>query len=252
MYSARNYTEIVKAYNLEILERPADWSIENGDLARTTDGDIKNGDDVYSALSRLVQLWCYNETHFRYLFDAAREMVEQHSLLADEIDDIGNIHAREAAANPLVNIDEFAQALHAHSDKEGVAYFGANTYAGCLVIALGNALQRFKRDLKIGKTWGTAAPTFGRHSVGAIVIGAANGYRHENEWETRMASFGSLDQRQKASHDIITEALAGNSTSEISGMARTPEIVQLLSNGSFETLARNIFEFAKNVARIGK
>jgi hypothetical protein len=111
MYSARNYTEIVKAYNLEILERPADWSIENGDLARTTDGDSKNGDDVYSALSRLVQLWCYNETHFRYLFDAAREMVEQHSLLANEIDDIGNKHATEAAANPLVNIDEFVGGL---------------------------------------------------------------------------------------------------------------------------------------------
>jgi hypothetical protein len=31
-------------------------------------------------------------------------------------------------------------------------------------------------------------------------------------------------------------------------MARTPEIVQLLSNGNFETLARNIFEFANSVA----
>jgi hypothetical protein len=175
-------------------------------------------------------------------------MAEQHSRLADEIDDIGNKHAAELAANPLASIDEFAKALHAHSDREGVVYFGANTYAGCLVIALGNALQRFKRDLKIGKTWGTTAPTFGRHSVGAIVIAAANGYRHENEWETRMASFGSLDKRQKASHGVITEALAGNSTSEVSGMARTPEIVQLLSNGNFETLARNIFEFANSVA----
>jgi hypothetical protein len=63
-----------------------------------------------------------------------------------------------------------------------------------------------------------------------------------------MASFGSLTELQKASHDIITEALAGNSTSEISGMARTPEIIQLLSNGEFETLTRTIFEFAKNAA----
>lgn len=250
--SIRSYEDIVETYKISILQQPADWSIEDGGLAETTDGDIKSGDDVYSALSRFVQLWCYNETHFRYLFDAARKMVEQHSVLADKIDDIGNKHAAEVAANPLVSIDEFARALHAHSDSEGVAYFGANTYAGCLVIALGNALQRFKQDLKIGKTWGTAAPTFGRHSVGDIVIAAANGYRHENEWETRMASFGSLDERQRASHGIITEALAGNSTSEISGMARTPEIVQLLSDGNFETLARNIFEFAKNVARIGE
>jgi hypothetical protein len=84
------------------------------------------------------------------------------------------------------------------------------------------------------------------------VIAAANGYRHENEWETQMATFGTLNERQRPSHGIITEALAGNSTSELSGMARAPEIVQLLSNGNFETLARNVFQFATNVARIEK
>jgi hypothetical protein len=246
--SVRSYEDIVETYKISILQQPADWSIEDGGLAETADGDIKEGDDVYSALSRLVQLWCYNETHFRYLFEAAHEMVEQHSRLADEIDDIGNKHAAELAANPLASIDEFAKALHAHSDREGVVYFGANTYAGCLIIALGNVLQRFKGDLGVRPTWETAGPTFRGYSIGSIVIAAANGYRHENEWANQLASTGKLEKRQKASHDIIVGALAGNSIAETSGVARVPEIVQLLSNGDFGHLTFNVFEFAKNAA----
>ncbi len=244
----RNYEDVVKTYKIAILEQPADWSVDDRDHARTSDGDIKLGDSVYSALSRLVRLWCYNETHFRYLFEAAREMIGRHSQLADEIDDIANKRAGELAANPMVSIDEFAKALHAHADSEGLVYFGANTYAGCLMVALGNALQRFKSDLDVGPAWETAGPTFGGYSVGSIVVAAANGYRHENEWAIQLASTGKLKEHQKPSHNVIAGALAGSSIAEISGVARIPEIVQLLSNGDFERLTLNVFDFAKNVA----
>ena len=55
-HSVRSYEDIVETYKISILQQPADWSIEDGGLAETADGDVKVGDDVYSALSRLVQL----------------------------------------------------------------------------------------------------------------------------------------------------------------------------------------------------
>jgi hypothetical protein len=39
--------DLIEAYGLELLKEPADWSIENGDLAMTADGDIKVGSTAY-------------------------------------------------------------------------------------------------------------------------------------------------------------------------------------------------------------
>jgi hypothetical protein len=247
-HSVRDYNDIVKSYRLTLLEQSADWSIENGDLALTADGDIRNGSVSYSALSRLVQLWCFNETHFRYLFASANGMIDLLSTLGDDLDRIANQRTANITSDPFEGFDQFAEALHLHSDKEGMVFFGANTFAGSLLIALGNALQRFRADVEDRSGWDTAWPTFGRYSLGNVMIAAANGYRHENEWSNQLASKGKLTGQQKASHDVIVGALAGQSISEISGPARIPEILRLLSNGEFERLTANIFEFSNNVA----
>jgi len=72
--STRSFDEIVQAYDLSLLRKPADWSLLDGDLARTADGDIKVGSTAYNALFRLVWLWQLNEPHFRYLLDAVNSM----------------------------------------------------------------------------------------------------------------------------------------------------------------------------------
>ena len=58
-----SYEEVIEAYGLDVLKGRADFSLENGDLAITKDGDIKLGDTVHSALFRLVQAWHLNAPH---------------------------------------------------------------------------------------------------------------------------------------------------------------------------------------------
>lgn len=245
--------DIVDVYGLSLLrEEPGDWAIEDGNLARTNDGDIRNGSIRFSALSRLVTLWSHNETHLKYLFEAADEMIRTHGGLGDELDRIDSEHRSGFDAAERFTGDaweRFAEAVRTHTENEGVVFFGANTYAGSLLIALSNAVQRFKKDIGGSPIWDTAGPTFGNCSVGRILIAAGNGYRHEEEWAAQLASAGKLMPQQSASFNIIEQALVGYPKSEISGPARVPEILQLLGNGDFDRLARHIFEFAHTVAR---
>jgi hypothetical protein len=52
------YEEIIEAYDLEILQRPADWGFDgSGDLLLTEDGNPQVGDQIYNAMYRLVVRW---------------------------------------------------------------------------------------------------------------------------------------------------------------------------------------------------
>jgi hypothetical protein len=193
-HQARTFEEIVQAYGLTILQEPADWSLENGDLALTPDGDIKVGTTAYNSLFRLVQLWRYNEPHLRYLFDAANDMLRWCALLKEELNAIGFDRRAVMSTDPWAGFERFAEAFRSTTDTRGIAHFGSNTYAGCLLIALSNALLRFRTDIAAGEAWKSASPSFNGYSVGRIIVAAANGYRHEDEWSKTQ----ELDDRQKA------------------------------------------------------
>jgi hypothetical protein len=214
-----------------MLQAPADWSIVDGDLAMHA-GDVQVGDLCYNALYRLVVLWRYNELHLRQLLSTVGEMSDRHAESHREFEQLGDRHNRGSASNPWDGFDDFAKAFREASDEEGLAHFGAHNYAGCLLIVLSNILQRFRSDIGAPAAWKIAEPIFNGFSVGSIVVAAANGYRHEDEW----AKASELDHRQKTSLDVITGCLVGRTAATESTLARCAEIILLLSGGEFDAL----------------
>jgi hypothetical protein len=165
-------------------------------------------------------------------------------LLADLSQELNKLDASPTLTNPWAGFEQFAERFRGITEYEGIAHFGANTYAGCLLIALSNALRRFKSDIAAGEAWRSAPPSFNGYSVGRIIVAAANGYRHEDEW----AKAREMDDRQRRSREVITGALAAQIAPNEGTGARCVEIVQLLSQGDYEVLANNVLGFAHNVA----
>jgi len=116
-----------------------------------------------------------------------------------------------------------------------------------LLISLSNALSRFKSDINPLAYWRTPSPSFGGFSVGRVIIAAANGFRHEDEWARPQEMSEKQKERQKASRDIIIGAAGREPVGEPSP-ARSVDIIQLLGNDDFDELAKNVLGFAHNVA----
>jgi hypothetical protein len=117
----------VQAYSLSILDAPEDWTLEDGDLAVTKDGDPITGDLAYNGLFRFVQTWRYNTAHLRYLFDTMAKMVAWRTSLDEKASAIGQTSSGQFL--------EFAELLGATLEEQRVATFGATTYSGCLILA---------------------------------------------------------------------------------------------------------------------
>jgi len=234
--SAPPYDHIVQAYSLSILDGPGDWTLKDGDLALTKDGDPITGDLAYNGLFRFVQTWRYNTAHLRYLFDTMTEMIAWRTSL----DEKANAFGKTSSGQFL----EFAELLGVILEEQRVATFGATTYSGCLILVLSGALLRLKDDLDAEGEWSTTGPFFNSNSVGAIVVAAANGFRHADEW----VKTHPPDKRQRPSQDVLNGALAGGPLSDETSPGRCVEVLQLLSGGEFEGLASNIFAYAHNLA----
>jgi hypothetical protein len=241
------YNEVVETYGLEILKAQGDWSIMEGDLAATKDGDIKVGDTVYNGLYRLVEAWRHNAPHLRFLFEMMAAMRVRRTGLDDKMNQVGEEkRARFDIKTHMRPDPEFTEAFHSVIDEQDSADFGYVTYGGCLIMVLSGSLTRFKDDIDAtSDDWTKAAPLFNGCSLGQVIVAAANGFRHDDEWgKTRPAS-----QQQKVSQDILATALKGNPVLH----GRTPgmcaEVLEMLSKGGdFEQLTSSMFTFAHNVA----
>jgi hypothetical protein len=243
--SAPSYDQIVDAYDLTILKVSEDWSLEDGDLAMTKDGDIKVGDDAYNGLFRLVQTWRYSEPHLRYLFETMNKMLAWRGNLDAKLNAIGEEKMARLSIDTFGNPDaEFSAAFNAILEEEAVATFGAVAYSGSLMLMLSGAILRFKDDITAEDDWSKTGPFFNGYSLGSIIAAAANGFRHADEWAKRRIP----TRRQKASQDIINGALSGLPVPDESSPGRCVEVLQLLSGGNFEQLGRNVLTFAHNLA----
>src|ERR1700687_144566 len=147
-----SYDHVVNTYGLEILMAPGDWSIADGDLAMTKDGDLKMGDTAYNGLFRLVQAWRYNAPHLRFLFEMMKSMRIRRLGLDDKMNRIGEEkHARFDIKTHMHPDPAFNQAFHAVIEEQGAADYGFATYSGCLVMLLTGSLLRFKDDIDATK-----------------------------------------------------------------------------------------------------
>ena len=241
------YDEVVERYGIEILMAPGDWSIVDGGLATTKDGDIKVEDTVYNGLYRLVEAWRLNSPHLRFLFEMMKVMRVRRIGLDDKMNQVGeDKRARFDIKTYLQPDPVFTEAMHTVGDEQTSADFGYVTYAGSLVMLLSGSLSRFRDDIDAtGDDWTKAAPLFNGCSLGQVIVAATNGFRHDDEWgKTRPAR-----PQQKVSQDILTGALKGNPVLH----GRTPgmcaEVLEMLSRGGdFDQLTSSMFAFAHNVA----
>lgn len=239
--------DVIGLYGLELLKSGGDFSIENGDLALTKDGDIKLGNTIFNALFRFAETWRLNAPHLRFLFDLAAAMHIRRGSLDDKMDRIGEErHTRFDIKTYPANDQEFITAFHEVIDEQRAADHGIVTYGGCVVIILSGSLLRFKNDLDAtGDDWNKAAPIFNGCSIGQVIVAAVNGYRHDDEWaKTRPST-----PQQRASQQILELALPAASASYERAPGRCPEVLDTLSaGGDFDRLATNVFTFVHNVA----
>jgi len=242
---ARPYDEMVETYNLTILTEVGDWSLDGtGDLVMTRDGDPQHGDIAYNGLFRLVQMWRYSEPHLSYLFKTIGEMQSQRRALDDDLNAVGERAQEEIMRGHRIPSGAFGAALHDVWDRQAAAAMGAGIYAGSLMLMLSTVLLRLRDDIQGKEQWTTVGPFFNGHSVGAIIEAGANGFRHADEWaKTRPPT-----TQQKRSQNIIEGALHGRPEPDESSPGACVELMALLSGGTFEGVASNVFAFAHNLA----
>src|SRR6266403_2021543 len=110
------YEEVVQRYSLTLLMADGDWSITDGGLTMTKDGDAQHGDIAYSGLHRLVEMWRYNEPHLRYLFDTTNQMVATGEGIHQRLNAIG---PQSMGADGRPDFEHFATEFNAIREEEG-------------------------------------------------------------------------------------------------------------------------------------
>jgi hypothetical protein len=242
-----SYDDVLETYGLEMLMATGDLSLVNGELAMTKDGDFQMGDIVYNGLFRLVQAWRYNAPHLRFLFEMMNSMRVRRVSLDDKMNRVGEEKRARFDIKTYMQSDlAFTEAFHGVIDEQGAADFGFATYGGCLVMLLSGSLLRFKDDIDAaGDDWTKAEPLFNGCSFGQVIVAAANGFRHDDEWAKTRPS----KPQQKVSQDILITALQGNRVPHERTPGRCAEVLEMLSRGGdFDRLTANMFAFAHDVA----
>jgi hypothetical protein len=232
------YDQVVEMYEIDILRRPADWSPDGGDLATTDDGDIKVGDDIYSAMVRLVERWRLESPTLEALFDATVVSKARNDRYAKRIDQLGPLAVKDWAG--------FARDFRSANEEGGAHELGRSIYAGAIILVLANLLSRFLKDMRFSENSAEKiAPLFDGFSFFAIVRAAANNFRHHDEWaRTRRNS-----ARQKQSISILAAVLRehlANPEIEARGRNVCAEVLEVVSSSSYEGLNQNLFHFAKS------
>ena len=90
----------------------------------------------------------------------------------------------------------------------------------------------------------------GDWSIGAIFAEAANNFRHSDEW---LKQKGHPNKRQLESIEVLAaalrEAIAADGANHTLSRDVCREILQLLSDGSFDTLSEKFFAFANSMVK---
>ena len=246
-FTPPRYNEVVDHYGLELLREGGDLSLADGDLALTKDLDLKLGDTVHNALFRLVQVWRLNAPHLEFLFHLSAAMASRQADLEQEDNEQYAAHcATYDRANRSDWSRRFSDQREASSDRRGAASYGEATYAGSLVMLLSGMLLRFKDDIEVSEDdWRGAGPLMNGISVGQLLVAAANGMRHQDEWnKTRPAK-----PQQRRSQDVLALALPPRGPRLNRAPGRCPEVLAALSGGCFDKLSTRTFEFAHQVAK---
>lgn len=237
------YDAVVERNKIEILQKPGDLTIRDGDIAVTRWGDLMLNDDDYSAFFKLVQTWRFNFPTIKVLFDASIDIAQHRRDLEAELEGLFT-QAAMKSRHPMHSLDY--DAYHRTNDATGAAEVARGVYAGSIAIALNNMLQSFRINIVATQDeWKKAAPLFDGCSVGQILEASANNVRHAEEWQTTRPP-----TRQQMNSIQVLSAVFREPLDPPDGSRHRfsrevcPETLQLISNGDFQQLETNLFSFA--------
>jgi hypothetical protein len=241
--SVPGYDALVDKYGLSILMEPGDFSLQDGDLRLTQDGDIQLGNTIYSAMFRLVQAWRFSCPHLAQVFALSIEMAEQRWRHDEKTERIAvETHNTYNWAKPAQ--DHFAPLRDALEASDALE-LGQKLYAGCAMLLLDGILRRFGYDISAGAAWRDADPKFNGISLGRFVVASANSFRHADEW----AKTRPPNDQQRRSQDVLKQALAWSPTNSLAEAFDCANALAALSDGwNFERLENNLLTFRHSVA----
>jgi hypothetical protein len=233
------YLEVVERYGLEILNRPADLVVTAGSIAKAKGGDLMMLNAEYSAMSRLVHGWRFNAPTLQLLFDQVSTIRRRGKELEDRLKASGS-----GWADPVI-LGRYRELR----DEKAANELGGTAYAGAIVLVLTGLLQAFKDDMDATwDDWNRSGPLIENCSVGAVLAASANNFRHNDEW---LKDRGDPTDKQLRSICILAAALrkpiAANGVNHPFGAHVCQETLELLSQGSFDKLSANLFDFANSM-----
>lgn len=228
---------------IDLLQKPGDLVMRNGDMAVTQWGDLMLNDEDYSAFFKLVQTWRFNFPTLKILFDASIYIAHHRRKLEIELEGLF-AQAATTSRHPMQNLDY--DAYHRTNDATDAAEVARGVYAGSIAIVLINMLQSFRVNIAATQDeWKKAAPLFDGYSVGQILEASANNVRHAEEWQTTRPptrqQMNSIQVLSAVLHEPLepTDGSRHRFSREI-----CPETLQLISDGDFRKLEANLFSFA--------
>jgi len=237
------YNDTVFRHELTALYGGGDLQVGNGDLARTKDGALRLGSIPFNAMFRLVQFWRLNAPAMRLMFDTIRELRDTASKLEKKREEIlskGPAQGRFLDSNDV-------ESYHTVNDAIGAGELSRSAMAGSLMIVLSSLLGRFKDDLDASPAdWNAGSPKYANYSIGEIVGAAANSFRHEDEW-TKALFAKKITKRQRLSMEVLRSALGWPIDSD-TYYPKCEAVLDLISGGDFDQLAKAILIFANGVA----
>lgn len=245
VYPVPGYDEIITRNQIDMLMKPGDLVIRNGDLALTEWGDLMLNDEYYHSFFKLVQEWRFNYPTLRIMFEAVFLSVTNIEKSNKNVENIlrppGRIFSQPM---PAIDYDAYHKAI----DQHGAIEVATGIYAGSVAMVLSKSLLAFKSNISANEDeWRKSAPLFNGCSVGQILEASANNVRHNDEWAK---SRPPTSQQLRSIHVLATalnEPMSPNGSGHRLARDICPETLQLICNGNFEKLEKMIFMFAKNM-----
>jgi hypothetical protein len=204
---------------------------------------------AFYAIHRLVDGWRYNAPTLRFLFDHVFAVRHRHNELAATLLSGKIPSSRLSGSNrPGVFESPGAEFHFELLDATAAHALGANAYAWAVVLVLSRLLQAFKDDLDASRDeWDSSEPLIHGCSIGAILTASANNFRHSDEW---LKDRGCPTPQQLQSIRVLAAAFREpDGANHQLGRDVCQETLQLLSDGSFDTLSEKFFAFANSMVK---
>lgn len=244
---APSYEEVITKFNLEILQSPGDLVVENGDIALTKSGDLMLNNVHYSAMRRFASAWRFNAPMLEALFELKIAVSSRSKDLKENLnqvfEDPKDLHLRSSHSSTALS------RRLALNEEIAANVLGSESCAGAILLNLNGLLLALRDDINATRdSWENSGPLIYGHSVGAILVPVSNYFRHWDEWrKTRPPS-----SRQAASMEVLNAVLdsAGlkKSNHQLLGVEGIcTKILDVLSEGDFETLSARVFAFANGL-----